>query len=211
MKRKQLLIMAMVSMVAQSFLVQSSQAQDLFRVFVSTVTTYTNDAGKLTHRQYGNQEIIRDCADEHGVTNLTDLSLVYDRTADAVQVVTGTNHAVLCTPLSFSGGVSLSNTNATKTERLAFVFVDSSQVANGTLSAIERSCYGPTNELVSFSLKGRLQYATPGDGTNSPTIYNGVIIAGSESSYHDDDDDDDDNGNNGNHGHGHGGKPPKSH
>ena len=209
MKRKKLLIMTIAAMVTQSFLMQTSHAQEMFRVVVSTVSTYTNDAGKLTHRHYGNREIIRECAAEHGVTNLAGLSLVYDRTADAVQVVGGTNHTVLCTPLTFSGGVSLNNTNATKTERLAFVFLDSSQVANGTMSATERSYYGPTNELVWFSLNGRLQYATAGDGTNSPTIYNGIIVAGSGSFHHDSDDNDDDDDDDG--GHGHEGNSPGRH
>ena len=202
MKQTKLLIMTIAAMATQSFLVQTSYAQELFRVVVSTVSTYTNDAGKLKHRHYGNREIIRDCAAEHGITNLTGLSLVYDRTADAVQVVGGTNHTVLCAPLTFSGGVSLSNTNATKTERLAFVFLDPNQVANGTMSATERSYYGPTNELVWFSLKGRLQYASAGDGTNAATIYNGIIVAGSGSFHHDSDnqDDDDDDGNDGREG-----------
>jgi hypothetical protein len=194
MKRHQLLIVTIAVAITQSLLTQTSQAQDAFRVLVNTVSISTNETGQLTRHQYGNREIIRDCAADHGITNLTGLSLVYDRSADAVQVVAGTNHTVICTPLTFSGGVSLSNSNATKTERLAFVFADSSQVANGTLAATEHLYYGSSNQLVWHSLKGRLQYAVPGNETNVSTIYNGIIVTSANSSRDDNDDDDDDDG-----------------
>ena len=193
MKRNKLLMLTIATLITQSSYQQIGQAQDLSRVLVNTVSTSTNEAGEIIHRHYGNREIIRDCAAAEGLTNLAGLSLVYDRTHDAIQVVSGTNHDVICTPLVFSGGVSLSNTNATKTERLTFVFSESSQIANGTLAATEHFYYGPSNELVWFSLKGRLQYAEPGAGTNASTIYQGIVVTGADS-FHQDDDNDDDKG-----------------
>jgi hypothetical protein len=129
------------------------------------------------YHSYGNGQIIRECAQENGITNLVGLLLVYNRTADALQVVSGTNHTVVCTPLSFSGGAWLSNSNQTKVERLAGVYVENSSTPNGTLAATERLAYSPSNTLSFFSLSGQLHYAA--NGTNGPVIYKGSIFAGS--------------------------------
>ncbi len=172
--------MAVAAMVSQLNGVQSANAQQFFKVFVSAVAISTNQAGDLTYREFGNRNIISNCAGEQGITNLVDLSLVYDRTADAVEVVSGTNDTLVCTPLTFGGGTSLTNTNGTKIERLSLVSWETNQTANGTLAATERLAFGPTNQLEFFSLRGQLQFATPATGTNGPVIYRGSIVAGSD-------------------------------
>ncbi len=156
---------------------QSASAQN-FRAFVSAVRISTNQNGVLVYHRISNGDIIRNCAREEGITNFTGLSLVYNRTADALQVIRGTNQPAICTPLRFGEGTWLLNSNHTVTERLTFVFVEPNTVAGGTLAATERFRYGPTNQLTSFSLFGELQYTTPAHGTNPPAIYRGRLMAG---------------------------------
>lgn len=159
------------------FDVPRAGAQEIYKAFVSEVCITTNSSGNLVYKPFGNFDFIRQCAQDNGITNLMGLSLVYNRTANALQVVRGTNHDLVCTPLSFSGGTSLSNSNGTKVETLEFVFVDSNTTAAGTFAATERSFLNSSNQLSAFSLNGRLQY-TASAGTNGPALYRGTVFAG---------------------------------
>lgn len=177
MKNTKLNLIAFASVLSLSLGIQTLGAQD-YGVMVKTTRITTNGTGGLVYHAYRNRDIIRECARENGITNLTGLTLVYNRTADALQVVTGTNHTVVCTPLSFSGGTWLSNSNGTRAERLTFVFVETNTVSSGTLAATERFMFGPSNTVARFSLSGRLQYTVEAAGTNGPAIYRGTIKAG---------------------------------
>lgn len=179
MTKSKTLVAAVVSIAALCVTAAPVAAQNIYRAVVSTVSIVTNHTGGLSYKGYGNREIIRQCANEMGLTNLQDLRLVYDRTADGLEVVTGTNHTILCTPLVFGGGVSLSKTNNQVVERLAFVFTDTNQVVNGTLRATEHFVFGPSNEITHFGLQGSLAFAVPAEGTNGAAIYSGRVSAGS--------------------------------
>ena len=152
-----------------------------FNVFVDALNISTNGAGNLVSRRFGNQDLIRSCANQIGITNLMGLHLVYDLNSDSLEVVSGygSNQTLLCSPLTFSGGVFLSNTNATKSERQAWVYWDGNPTPGfGTLTATESYGYGVSNQLTRFSLSGQLQFALPGSGY-PPTIYQGSVVAGS--------------------------------
>lgn len=177
---KSLFIGITVALAVELAGVASSRAQELVPAFVSAVAVSTNGTnGNLTFHPFGNRDIIRNCASSAGLTNLEGLRLVYDRTNETLDVVSGTNQTLVCTPATFSGGTSLSNTNGTVTQELTFVFWEGSTTANGTLSAIEHT-FTATNGMTFFSLKGQLQFAVPANGTNSTTIYSGSLIAGGE-------------------------------
>jgi hypothetical protein len=119
MKKTKIIVMAVATVVSQLAGVQSGSAQEFYKAFVNAVSISTNQEGNLIYHEFNNWNIISTVADEQGITNLTGLSLVYDRTADALEVVSGTNDIPVSTVLTFSGGVSLSNTNEIKIERLA--------------------------------------------------------------------------------------------
>ena len=72
----------------------------------------------------------------------------------------------------------LTNTNHTRTERLAGVYWKDSTTVNGTLLAGEWTFATGTNHPAAFGLNGQLQFAVPGDGTNAPVIYAGTLRAG---------------------------------
>lgn len=179
MKHTKLIVIGLAAAFSLSLGIQSTSAQ-VFNAFVNAVAISSNSSGGLVYHRFRNADLIRTCAHEMGITNSTGLSLVYNRTADKLQVVTGTNHTVVCTPLTFAGGTWLSNSNHTRAERLAFVYVETNSAAGGTLAARERFSYGPSNELTSFLLTGQLQYTVPGAGTNSPVIYKGKLMAGTD-------------------------------
>jgi len=160
-----------------SLALKESLPHKLFNAFVSMVGISTNPSGSFTCAQFGNRDIIRNCASQQGITNLQGLRLVYDLTADALEVVSGTNNTAVCAPYTFQGGVSLNNTNNTKVERLTWIFPENSSLAAGSMAATERFVYGPSNSIVFFDLSGRLQFAIPASGTNSSTIYQGSLIA----------------------------------
>ena len=152
-----------------------SSAANLFPVTVNAVSVSTNQNGNLAYHSFNNWTIIHATAAEQGLTNLTGLAVVYNLDADNLQVVSGTNKTVLDTPLTFGGGVSLNNTNTTKVQRLTNVYWQTNQTSVGTMVAGESIHYGTNNLITSFSLAGQLQFALPGSGTNSPTIYYGFI------------------------------------
>ncbi len=178
MNKKRILILTATVITSQILGVRFSGAQELYPAFVNAVSISTNHAG-LVYQGFDNRDIIMNCAAEKGITNLAGLTLVYNRTGDELEVVSGTNHTLVCTPLTFQGGVSLSNTNHTKVERLAYVLLENSANQTGTLTATERFVYGPTNQILHFQLVGSLQVFQPAQGTNSAAIIRGSVVAGS--------------------------------
>ena len=184
-----------------------------------------NQAGKLVYQDFNNKSLISQCATDEGLTNLSQLSLVFNLSAEALQVVTstnnsevgtnhtlvGTNQFVVCTPLSFMNIVSLSGTNTNKAELLASVFVETNTVASGTLAATEHFGPSSTNGVTSFNLIGRIQYAVTASGTNSPAIYRGVLVVGAQPGEEEGENNEEGSeqgghqGNNGNHGNGNNG------
>lgn len=160
---------------------QSSLAQsdtNLFRANVQLTCVTTNSSGNLVYERVGTWTFIKNCASELGITNLSGLSLVFDRSSSALEVVSGTNHMVLCTPLSFSGGLAFTNTNNTVVELQNYVFVETNSVASGVLTATERIFPGTTNHPPSFTLIGELNYTEPASGTNPPAICHGTLFVG---------------------------------
>ena len=147
-----------------------SSAAELFPVALNAFSISTNHDGNLIYHEFNNWTLIRETAQAQGLTNLTGLSLVYNLPADDIEVVSGTNNTVLDTPLTFAGGVFLSNTNDTKVQRLADVYWETNQTADGTLVASECIRYGATNQITGFNLTGQLQFALPANGTNAPAI-----------------------------------------
>lgn len=219
-----------LAVVLQCLGSSSAAAQELFSAVLKVICVSTNQNGDLVYSQMGNQDLIAQCAADQGLTNTDGFSLVFNLTADALQVVTSTNNTtvgtnymiiatnqfLICTPLSFMDIVSLSGTNTNKVELLASVFVETNTVASGTLAAKERFSFGPTNDLTAFSLVGHIQYATLASGTNSPSICRGVLLAGAgstneeegeneEGESHHGDNGDHGDGDNGNHGNGNNG------
>lgn len=200
MKRHNTLVLLIATALAAAVVVQTSVAQtntNLFPARIQLTCVGTNGSG-LVYDRVGTSDFIRECASEMGFTNLTGLSLVYNSSSNSLEVVTGTNQTVVCTPLTFNGGLLLTNTNNSVVERLSFVFVDTNTVSSGVLTATERFKAGTTNRPPSFSLIGRLSYAEPATGTNSAEICRGVLLVGNLLNHGEGEDHD--NGDNGHHG-----------
>ena len=180
MKRSKMILMTVATVLAQLLVQRTGSAQPMFRAIVSAVAISTNGSGNLTYQLFGTRDLINNCASEQGLTNVMGLRLVYDLGADALEVVsgTGTNTAVVCTPLAFSDGLSLGNTSGTRIEREAWVMVETNSAASGTLSATERMGLSSSNTVSFFNLIGKLQYTTAASGTNGPAIIRGNLLVG---------------------------------
>ena len=154
------------------------QAQPYYPASLQTVCISTNASGKLTYQNFGDRQLIRLAASEAGLTNLSPLSVVYNRTADALEVVSGTNHTVVATPLTFATGTYLSNTNGTQSQRFAGVYWGTNLTACGSLVAGEQDIAATSRRPARFTLDGQLQFTLPASGTNGPAIYIGNLNAG---------------------------------
>lgn len=153
----------------------TGSAHDLYPAHLHAVGISTNSDGNLAYKELDNRDLIQQAATADGLTNLNGLSLVYNVEGSDVEVVSGTNKTVIATPLTFSGGVTLTNTNDTKGQFLQYVYWGSSTASSGTLAAGEWIQYGSSNQITSFTLVGHLQFSVPGSGTNGPTIYLGNV------------------------------------
>src|SRR5262249_25635221 len=159
MKQSKLIIVSAIVILLQSLAIQSIGAQEVFRALLSLTCISTNQDGGLVYEHFGNQNLIDSCAADEGITNTTDLRLVYNLASNALEVVTrtnntsvgtnfslvGTNLYLICTPLTFTSLLSLSGTNTNKVELLDSVFVETNTVASGTLAATERFTYNSSN------------------------------------------------------------------
>jgi hypothetical protein len=173
------LVGAALAAVCQFFPVENAAAQgspNLYQVFLSSDGVTTNDFSRLVGTFAGARELIRQCASENGLSS-SQLTLVYDRDTDALEVVNRTNGVVVCSPITFSGGNSVTNGSGTARERLAFVYLADSSEAAGTVRALERYVYNRDGEVVRFSLTAKLQYAVAGEDKRTK-IYTAFLMTG---------------------------------
>jgi hypothetical protein len=162
---------------ASSILAQSNNTTDLLGVALREVCTTTNENGSLTNQVFDNARLIQQCAAEVGVTNLGDLSLVYNRTNPALQILSGTNQSILCTAMSFAPRMSMTNNHNTKIEVLSFIFLGTNTMSSGTVCTVETSAAQTNTPFPSLNLIGRFQYSIDANGTNRAAICHGVFLA----------------------------------
>jgi len=151
--------------------------RNLYKAFLTADGVTTNDFGRLTGVFASNRDIIRRCANDSGMTNANNLTLVYDWDADALEVVNRVTGELLCSPIAFSGGLSLTNANGTTVERLAFIYLEGNGEAVGTLKGTERFRYDNDGNVIRFGFTARLQFASTGEGARSK-IYSAFLSIG---------------------------------
>jgi len=191
---------ALLSLLATTSVAQTNT--NLFRASINVTCVSTNANGNPVYDRDNTFEFIEDFASELGITNPTGFSLVFNTGNSTLQVVSGTNQTLVGVPLSFTNGLSITNTNHTVVEFQSNVRVGTNAAVSGVLTATERFTYGTSNQLTSFSLIGRLSYTEPAVGTNPPAICRGTLLVGFVT---EEDEDEDNNGNNGHHGEGNNG------
>ncbi|MGZ4972424.1 MAG: LamG-like jellyroll fold domain-containing protein [Limisphaerales bacterium] len=153
----------------------SNPAQDRYNVRVEASCISTNKFGSLVSTLVQNRDIVRHCAEAAGITNPAGLVLVYDRSADALQVVNRTNGLLICTPISFAGDVSVTNGTRTVRQRLALTLSEVNRAVNGTINATETNGHDSEGKETNFRLSGTLRFATEADTSNGAKIYSGVL------------------------------------
>lgn len=187
MKVVKIIPLFIISLLTHSLAVFNAHAagDNAYKVnFVSTCIQ-TNRAGRLVESNYSGRDVLRACAREHGFTSITNLQLVYDLDADAIQVVQVTDGAVLCVAMSFDGGQSISNANGSVVERLAFVFLSGDNEARGSarITMLLRKNDGSGMHFMNRSglgVRGSFQLATQPTEMFGTTINSGFFTTGAK-------------------------------
>lgn len=174
--------------VAVFALAQNGRAQtNLLPVKFDAVCTSTNSGTNGTgvlQEHVSNLNLIDDCAVAHNLTNLSNLSLVFN-TADFSLQVVDTNGTPLCTSLAFTGGLTFTNTNnvtmsGSNLTQIVFqknVMVETNQTASGVISG---SATWSDSNLASLRLMATVLYTEPAVGTNSAEICRAVLRVGQQ-------------------------------
>ncbi len=175
MKQPNMALFLAVLTMAPGFLTTRAQSADLYKVNVSAICISTNDNGQLRSKPFTARDIIRDCADGQGITNLTGLTLVYNRDVDTVQVVNRTNGAVVCDFMAFDNGVAVANAAGTVRERVAFAYLQDQHNADGTIRGTERYVFDEHGAVIAFHFNGKLHIGTPATDSSRAKVYSGTF------------------------------------
>jgi len=158
-------ILAITALVHWSVTPAAQAAGDnAYKVNLVARSVHKNDAGRLVESVFTARDVVRACAEQNGLSR-SELSLVYDLDADAVQVVRNTDGSVVCESFALDGGHSVSNASGNRTERLAFVFVGGPEAKGSSLISLVNRPWRPH-----LNVRGEFQYAVDEGGA--------VIISG---------------------------------
>ncbi len=127
-----------------------------------------------------NRDLIRDCAEEHEITNIASLALVYDVFADEVQVVQASDGSRVCGVVSFQDGVSVQNANGTRRERHAFLFTEDNDQAIGSAVGTEQEVFDANGNLKKFKFQGDIQFGLSATETESARVCKGTFSTGAK-------------------------------
>src|SRR5258708_37983217 len=112
------------------------QAQDLFRLSFHATCRSLNDQGRLATTRINQTNLIARCVGTNDAfaTN-SPFALVFNATADSIQVVNLTNSALVCDVFQLQGVVS--NSDGARLERLSFLFTPDQTNAVGNAITTE--------------------------------------------------------------------------
>jgi hypothetical protein len=133
-------------------------AQDLFQLDFQGTGRFLSDNGRLETRRITAEDLIARCVGEQalGTNNLgtnRQYDLVYNATADSVQVVNFTNGSFVCDVFQFQGGAS--NVDRRHLGRLAFVFVPEQNESVGSVIIAEKF----REQTDRLSMHGQIHFA----------------------------------------------------
>jgi plastocyanin len=155
----------------------SAVPSNLFLVNVSGSVRSTNALGKIVLTPEKTKDLVADCAGDHQL-NPADLSLVYDRQADAIKVVKNSDGSTVCTMMTFAGGANVIAADGKRKERQAFVFWEDSQEANGSMVGTEMVTRDAAGALLKFSLHGSIQFGLEMYEDEPPSVFQGTFSTG---------------------------------
>jgi plastocyanin len=147
----------------------------LFLVNLSGTFKTTNTLGKIVVLPAKSKDLIAECASDHSL-NPADLAMVYDLDTDAIEVVRIDDGSIVCTIITFAGGVDLIATDGKRIDRQAFVFWEDSDEANGSMAGSELFTRGMNGQLLKFSFRGSIQFGLHED--EPPRIFQGTFTTG---------------------------------
>lgn len=161
--------------------VSSLQAQDLFHLQFRATCKSLNDRGRLTSTRITETNLIALWIGTNAFATNQGYSLVYNETADSIQVVDATNGSLVGDVFTFQGGNS--NSDGRLRERSTFVFVPGQSDSVGSALISEKLRHTVDHVLIHGRMQFTLLSLEPGSfaagttssgsgATNSPTSTN---------------------------------------
>lgn len=166
------LAMAVTQLVA-------AHAADLFLVNLRT-TCKAFDGDRMISTRSSNPTILRDyvAAQDPGASNtVRDLRLVYDPEGDRISIANASGE-ILADVIGFGSSTTLSNSDDSRRERHAFVFLGGNSEAVGSALISERITRDGENNILRLSSHGSFQYAQPAGESTAPQICTGTFSVG---------------------------------
>jgi hypothetical protein len=165
-------------LVAASATAVSAQTQDLFRVAFKANCVATGANGLSRNSKITDKDIIARCISSNGVSSralVRNYALVYNTSADSLQVVSAANGTLVCDVVQFQPVAFTSDPR--QTDQFAFMFLPDQTTAFGSavISQRNRNLTGSANDRANIT--GKLQFVLTGDmalgGTNGPAATTG--------------------------------------
>ena len=157
----------------------AAHAADLFLVSMRT-TCKAFDGDRMVRTSTSTSTILKDyiANQDPGSSNtVRDLRLVYDPEGDRIAIA-NTSGDILTDVIGFGNSTTLSNSDDSRRERHAFVFVGSNSEAAGSALISERITRDGENNIIRLASHGTFQYAVSGGEATSAQICTGTFSAG---------------------------------
>jgi hypothetical protein len=176
--------------IAACLLTLPATADDLFTATLRVTERGLGSSGKLTNTRVNEKDIITAATGATG-SSLKNFALVYNATADALQVVDSTG-AVVTNVMQFAGGAFTSDSK--QSDRLTFIFLPDQSEASGSAILAERAAKAQTGTAKDrVSISGNLQFflangqtlggsGATGGGTNTNAVATAAVVNGSSGS-----------------------------
>jgi hypothetical protein len=160
----------------------NANAQEVLQLKVNVKCQSTNDIGEPVKQKISNQTLLQGYADQHGLTNLNSIALVYavnaDERGDVIQVVDAYTGAVLSQLYGVFFPLDLPTaTDGSQFSRFAYLYNSQQSYEMGSALLSERiktDKHGNTNRTVN----GDIQFYLTPEGTNGLRLCSGTISAG---------------------------------
>jgi hypothetical protein len=157
----------------------AAHAADLYLVNLRA-TCKSMDGDRVVITRMSNQTILRAfLAEDIGSSNnIRNLRLVYDPESDRILIADYTSGEILDDWFGFGNSTTSSNSDDTRRERHAFVFLSSNGEAVGSALISERVIHsnGPAGDRL--AVRGTMLWVEPGDETIPPQICTGSFTTG---------------------------------
>lgn len=154
--------------------------QEMLQVKFDGVCRGTNDAGDYIRELVNNKSLLRDYAEQNGITNRRSIDLVYlpkgDERGDVIAVVDANTGAVLFHEFALFFSKDLPTADGSQISKFAYIF--NHQTSDSIGSAMLRELLLDRRGNAIHIITGNLQFFLPPDGTNGLRLCTATVTTG---------------------------------